>query len=161
MSEVLLILHVVGAVFIVGPMAILPMTGMRAVRAGQPGPIRTLASSTSIFAWLSVVVVLLGFARLGTDTRHPTPVTAPWVLISIIAWLVAAVLTLFVVVPALRRAAADLSGTGAGSAGAESTAASPAGSTAASAPRYPQIAAASGIASLLLLVVVVMMVWRP
>jgi len=40
MSELLEILHVAGAVFIVGPMVILPMFALRALRARTAGPCR-------------------------------------------------------------------------------------------------------------------------
>jgi hypothetical protein len=60
----------------------------------------------------------------------------------VIAYLVALGLTLFVVAPAMRAAAADArSGRASGS--------------------YAKIAAPSGVSSLLLAVVVVLMVWKP
>jgi hypothetical protein len=64
------------------------------------------------------------------------------VLWSVIAYLVALGLTLFVVVPAMRAAAGD----------ARSGRAS---------VSYTKIAAPSGVSSLLLAVVVVLMVWKP
>jgi len=76
-------LHVVGAVFIVGPMAILPMTGMRAILAGRGGQVAVLARSTFVFSLLSLLVVVLGFGILGVTT-HDTKVTTPWVLSSLI-----------------------------------------------------------------------------
>ena len=39
METLFAVLHVVSAVFIVGPMAILPMTAMRALRAGNAGQV--------------------------------------------------------------------------------------------------------------------------
>lgn len=50
MDTLISILHVVGAVFIVVPMAILPMTAMRAVRAGKGAQVAVLAKSTTIFS---------------------------------------------------------------------------------------------------------------
>ncbi|WP_207456339.1 DUF2269 family protein [Herbiconiux sp. SYSU D00978] len=142
MSELINVLHVVGAVFIVGPMAILPMTAMRAIRAGEAGQVGLLAKSTSIFSWLSVVVALLGFALVGlAPDEFDLSVTTPWVLWSIILYAIAAGLNLFLVVPTLQRAAEDLRNGGAS--------------------RYPAIAAGSGVVSLLLVAVVVLMVWKP
>jgi len=83
MEAILSALHVVGAVFIVGPMAILPMTAMRAVRAGQGAQVAVLARSTFVFTLLSLVVALLGFGVVGVST-HGTTISTPWVLISII-----------------------------------------------------------------------------
>lgn len=141
------VLHVVLAVFIVGPMAILPMTAMRSIRAGEGGQVATLAKSTFIFSLLSILVVILGFGLLGMST-YGTSVTDGWVMTSIIAWLIAILLNLLVVVPAMRKAAAALQPAGNADATAQSK-------------RYPQIAAFSGISTLLLVLVVVMMVWKP
>ena len=52
-------LHVVAAVFVVGPMAILPMTAMRAIRAGQGQQVDVLARSTFVFSLLSLMVVVV------------------------------------------------------------------------------------------------------
>ena len=142
METLFAVLHVVTAVFIVGPMAILPMTAMRAVRAGDARQVETLAKSTNLLSLLSLLVVLFGFGVMGlADKKYDLSVTTPWILWSIILYVVALGLTLFVVVPAMRRAGEALrDGT---------------------ASRYPQIAAGSGVASLLLLAVVVLMVWKP
>lgn len=149
------VLHVVSAVFIVGPMAILPMTAMRAVRAGNASQVNTLAKSTNIFALLSLLTVVFGFGVMGmSDPKYKLSVTTPWILWAIIAYVIALALTLFVVVPTMRKAADAL----------ETQAASASGASAAAAAepsRYPAIAAGSGVASLLLVLVVVLMVWKP
>ena len=164
METLLAVLHVVSAVFIVGPMAILPMTAMRAVRAGNASQVSTLAKSTNLLSLLSILVVFFGFGVMGlADKKYELSVTTPWILWSIIAYVIALGLTLFVVVPAMRRAAEALDARVA----AGSPAATPAGETPAdesadlSSRGYPAIAAGSGVASLLLVVVVVLMVWKP
>ncbi|WP_394768937.1 DUF2269 family protein [Lacisediminihabitans sp.] len=152
METLVNVLHVVGAVFIVGPMAILPMSAMRAIRARNASQVGLLAKSTNLFSLLSLLVVVLGFALMGmTDPKEKLSMTTPWILISLILYVIAIVLSLALVVPTLRRAAADL----------ESAGATPAAATAVAAPRYPAIAAGSGIVSLLLVAVVVLMVWQP
>jgi uncharacterized membrane protein len=149
METVMSILHVVGAVFIVGPMAILPMSAMRAVRAGNAGQVATLAKSTNLFSWLSLLVVIFGFGVTGmADEKYDLSFTTPWILWSIILYVIALALTLFLVVPTMRKAADAL----------EST---PGTDAAAGRASYPAIAAGSGIASLLLVAVVVLMVWKP
>ena len=151
MDTLFSVLHVVGAVFIVGPMAILPMSAMRAIRAGNGAQVATLAKSTRIFSLLSLIVFVLGFALVGiADPKYNLSVTTPWVLASIILYVVAIVVSLAVVVPAMNRAAA----------GTETTAvAGEAGATVKSG--YAAISAGSGIVSLLLVAVVVLMVWKP
>lgn len=148
------ILHVVLAVFLIGPMAILPMTAMRALRAGQHGQVVSLAKSTRIFTLLSLLVVIFGFGLQGI---YSIPLTTPWILISIIAYVVALLLNLVLVVPAMRKA---------GAAAVPAAANTRAGDTAHNAPagearRYPQIAAGSGVVTLLLVLVTVLMVWKP
>jgi len=138
METIIAILHVVGGVFIVGPMAILPMSAMRAARAGNTEQVGSLATSTTVFTYLSLIVFVLGFGLVGVaDPKYDLSITTPWVLASIVLYLIAFALNLFVVIPALRRAAR--------SGGAGRTA----------------ITAGSGAVALLLVVVVVLMVWKP
>jgi uncharacterized membrane protein len=161
------VLHVVTAVFIVGPMAILPMTAMRAVRAGNASQVKTLAKSTNLFALLSLATVVFGFGVMGmSDPKYKLSVTTPWILWSIVAYIIALGLTLFLVVPAMRRAADAIETLPAVSAAAPGAAAAPAAAVAPAAAGlesrgYPAIAAGSGVASLLLVLVVVLMVWKP
>lgn len=142
MDTVFAILHVVSAVFIVGPMAILPMTAMRAVRAGNAAQVDVLAKSTNFMSLLSLVVVFFGFGLLGfAGSQYGTTILTPWVLWSIILYAIALVVNLFLVVPTMRRAADAIRGD--------------------TVTAYPAIAAGSGVASLLLVAVVVLMVWKP
>jgi uncharacterized membrane protein len=143
-STLLNILHVVGAVFLVGPMAILPMTGLRALRSGDADQVSTLARSTFVFSLLSLLVVVFGFGAMSlADERFDLSITTPWILWSLILYAVALVLNLLVVVPAMRAAAEGLERGDLGRGG------------------YGRIAGASGIATLLLVAVVVLMVWKP
>lgn len=157
MDTLFAVLHVVGAVFIIGPMAILPMTAMRAVRAGNAAQVGTLAKSTNLFALLSLIVFVLGFALVGmADPKYHLSVGTPWVLWSVILYVVALGLTLFLVVPTMRRASEALEAPVAAAADGSADAA-----VAFPKAGYPAIAAGSGIASLLLVAVVVLMVWKP
>jgi len=141
MDTVLSILHVASAVFIVGPMAILPMTGLRALRSGSGAQVRTLAKSTTIFTWLSLLTVVFGF---GISGMWKISFLTPWILWSVILYVIAFLLTLFVI-GQMHKAAAEIDGASAGT--------KPSG--------YGAIAASSGIAALLLVAVVVLMIWRP
>ncbi len=142
METLLSILHVVGAVFLVGPMAILPMTALRALRAGERGQVATLARSTFVFSLLSILVAVFGFGVMGlADERFDLSIMTPWILISIVLYGIALVLNLLVVVPSMRTAADAASSDYRGA--------------------YGRVAATSGVVSLLLLAVVVLMVWKP
>jgi uncharacterized membrane protein len=125
-------------------MAILPMSGLRALRADDGRQVSTLARSTYVFSLLSLLVVVFGFGAMSlADDRFNLSITTPWILISLILYAIALLLNLFLVVPAMRSAAEGLlEGRGAGSG-------------------YGRIAAGSGIVALLLVAVVVLMVWKP
>lgn len=152
MTTVLNVLHIVGAVFIIGPMAVLPMSAMRSLRAGSASEVVVLTKSTQLFSFLSLVVAFFGFGALGmSDPEDHFSFTSPWILISVILYAVAVLLSLFVVVPAMRRAAAQM---GASSSSADATAKG-------SDTGYTAVAASSGAVSFLLVVVVVLMVWKP
>lgn len=147
METVLNVLHVVTAVFLIGPMAILPMSALSALRAGHDAQVASLARSTAIFSWASLVVAVLGFGVLGvSDPKYDLSITTPWVLGSLLLYLVALLVSLAVVVPALRRA---------GPVHTDS------GDSAPTDGGYGRIAASSGVVSLLLTAVVVLMVWKP
>jgi uncharacterized membrane protein len=168
METVLNVLHVVAAVFIVGPMAILPMTGLRAIRAGEGGQVATLAKSARVFTLLSLVVVFFGFGVMGmAEKKDNLSFATPWILISIILYVIALVISLTLVVPGLRAAADRLQVTAAAAprnAGAPGHAAADLAGKEPGSERgkeYGRIAAGSGLVTLLLLVVVILMVWRP
>jgi len=153
MGEIINILHVVGAVFIVGPMAILPMTAMRSVRAGNAAQVATLAKSTYLFSLLSVLVVIFGFGALSMAKKDDNySFGSTWILLSIVFYVVAIAISLFVVVPALRSASEAL----------EEAPAPVEGTAAVAKPSgYAKIAAGSGIVAILLVAVTVLMVWKP
>ena len=103
MATLMNILHVVTAVFIVGPMAVLPMTGMRAIRAGNAGQVLTLAKSTFVLSLASLAVVIFGFGAMATGpARFNLSITTPWILISIVLYVIALIVSLAVVVPIMR-----------------------------------------------------------
>ncbi len=149
------VLHVAGAVFLVGPMALLPMTGLRAVRNGDANGVLALARSTSIYSLLSLLVVIFGFGAMGTSS-YDISFGEVWIWLSLLLWLVALGINFGVVVPRLRQAAAGLRQAAQVSAPAEGAAVSER-----AAADYPRLAMSSGVVSLLLLAVVVLMVVKP
>jgi len=144
----MIVLHVVGSVFIVGPMAILPMSAMRGLRAGNASHLATQAKSTYLVSLLSLIVAVVGFGVMGTG-RPDLTLTTPWILASVSLYAVALLLNLFLVVPAMRRASAQL------------IVSSSSPSTRGLNHGYAAVAAGSGVVSLLLVVVVVLMVLQP
>jgi uncharacterized membrane protein len=147
MHTALDVLHVLAAVFLIGPMATIPMGAMRAVRRGDGVAARTAAKSTTIFSLASLLVIIFGFGLLGvTDEKYNLSVATTWILISIILYAVALALNLLAVVPALRSAGEHL----------QATDAAPLRSS-----DYQRIAMSSGVVTVLLLAVVVLMVVKP
>lgn len=138
METALSVLHVLTAVFLVGPMAILPMVAMRDLRTGNGTQAATLGRSTNVFSLASLLVIVFGFGLIGVSD-YDLSVTTPWILASLIVYVLALALTLAVVVPALRGAAE--------ASDRESI--------------YKRVAMSSGIATLLLIAAVVLMVWKP
>lgn len=161
MDTVMNVLHVVAAVFLVGPMAILPMTALRSLRARDSGQAASLAKSVNLYTLLSLIVVVFGFGAMSmADKKYDLSVTTPWILISIILYIVALVLNLAVVVPALRQAAEEFAGAGP----AVAPGVNQAGAAAAvgvKSKMYPRVAMGSGLSALLLVAVVVLMVAKP
>lgn len=133
------ILHVATAVFIIGPIAIMPMTGLRALRTGDSARATASAKSLRLLTYLSLLVVVTGFGVMGmADPKYDLSITTPWVLGSLILYVIAAALTLAIVVPAYLRPERR---------GPKQ--------------RYTRVAVSSGIAAISLVAVVVLMVWKP
>lgn len=148
-------LHVILAVFIIGPMALLPHTGLRALRVHDAKQVRGLARSVLIFGWLSLIVFVLGFGAVGEADASPRGQSvsfgALWIWLSILLYAAAFVLSVFVVAPNLRRGAEEIEG-----------AAAPAeGEKAARPAAYSAVAATAGVTTILLVVVVILMAFRP
>lgn len=133
------ILHVASAVFIIGPVSILPMASLRYLRAGDTTRTAASAKRIRLLSWLSLLVVITGFGAMSlADPQYKLSITTPWVLWSLVLYAVALILTLAVVVRTFERAA-EHSGRSI----------------------YSRAAASSGIATLSLVGVVVLMVWKP
>ena len=141
--ELFAILHIALAVFVIGPMAILPHTGLAALRQGNVGAVRAIERSTTIFAFVSLVVFMLGFAALGVAPKSEGwSFSDPWITWSMLLSVVALGLTLFVSLPNFRKGVERLE------AGDSNTG-------------YGSLAASNGIITLLLITVVVLMSWKP
>lgn len=147
MYTVMLVLHVVTAVFLVGPMAVIPMNAMRSLRAANAEAVLSAARSTMIFSLGSLLVFILGFGLVGVAPKEwGLSIGTPWLLISIVLYAVAAALNLLAVVPALRSAGEHLQDPEPGPVRGND---------------YRRIAVVSGVVSLLLIAVTVLMVTRP
>lgn len=136
MDTVFNILHVATAVFLIGPIAILPLTSLRSLQAGDSKTTAATARTLRLFSYLSLLVIVTGFAIMGmADPAYNLSITTPWVLASLVLYAGATLLILTVVVRSFQRP------TGANS--------------------YVRALTGSVVSSLALMAVVVLMVWKP
>jgi uncharacterized membrane protein len=139
MRTFLLTLHVVSAIFVVGPLVFAANRVAGALRSRDgSGLLPMFARIVPLYGALSVVVALLGFSLV--RPKWGNELSDGWLLGSVALYVVGTALVLGVLTPLLR---------GAVRAG---------GSTAGLAPRA---AAAGGLASLCYVAVAVLMVWQP
>ncbi|MCW2503737.1 MAG: conjugal transfer protein TrbL [Actinomycetia bacterium] len=179
----LLTLHVLAAVFLAGPLVIAPMTGLRALRAGDERGVRDSVRTSWLFGLLSLVIAGLGLLVVPTRPKEYGFGT-PWVIISTTLYILVVAGVLLVLVPALRSAAKLLTPEPRIAVQPDTTAEPGPGDTATFASaadtsvlippseRDPEIrakldalrgriAATSGIVSVLVLVIAVLMVTKP
>jgi uncharacterized membrane protein len=138
-DAILEILHLIAAVVFVSPMLVYPFVGVAALRAGNAAGAASAARSTRLMGLLALSVVVFGsLAVAGADPDRLTFVT-PWLLVSLIAYLLSVAIAVGVVAPALFAGghAPDRAG-----------------------PRAIALAGAIAV-GVLTLVVTVLMVWRP
>jgi uncharacterized membrane protein len=106
MVKLFLALHVLFAIFLIGPLAMIPMTALRSIRGRDARQLHGAARQTMIYGLASILVFLLGFAVVGTEpSNHKISLGAPWLTISMTLYVIALVLVLVVLVPSLRKAA--------------------------------------------------------
>jgi uncharacterized membrane protein len=132
----LLVVHVVLAIFVIGPLVAAANQAARALRADDGRGLAVLSRTVTIYGWGSLLVAVFGFGLVRDDVSF----SDGWLIGSIVLFVVAAVLVLGLLGPLLRRAVA----TG--------------GDTAGLASRAAMI---GGIASLCYVLIAILMVWRP
>lgn len=70
------ILHVVSAVFIIGPIAIMPMAALRSLRHGDNERSIKTGKSVRLLSYLSLIVVVTGFGVMGmADPKYDLTIT--------------------------------------------------------------------------------------
>jgi uncharacterized membrane protein len=108
---VVLTLHIITAVFVIGPLAVATMTAPRLVRGGQEtlAALRGTLRATRSYSVASIVVAGLGFSIV---TKGPfgvgRSVTDFWIIASVVLWAVAVLLSFFVVAGSIKRAIGEI-----------------------------------------------------
>jgi fucose 4-O-acetylase-like acetyltransferase len=156
----LLALHLVLAVFVIGPLVWAATTAGRGVRKGDGAATASSARILRIYAYVSVLVVAVGFGLMSQKDkpsglrRYADYAPAPksqriadfgdtWIWLSLVLWALAVALVLLVIVPTLDRATKLI-------AAEESVVTLTA-----------RVAAAGGVVGLLFVAIVVLMAYKP
>jgi hypothetical protein len=109
MFKILLALHLLFAVFAVGPLVHAATTAARGVRKGDGAATAYSARMLKIYSYASVLVTIVGFGLMsakapGNPKQHVAEFSDVWIWLSVLLWLAAVALVLAVIVPALERA---------------------------------------------------------
>lgn len=134
-------LHVVAAIFLLGPLVFAISATPRAIRSGGADTLRFLVATTRVYAYGSVLVLLLGAGAV--QKKYDESFGQTWIWASIVMFVVALGLITGVVLPAQKKAVALLDD----------------GESAND--QLPSIGAAAGIAAVLFAATVFLMIYQP
>lgn len=148
MFKILFALHLLTAIFAIGPLAHAATTAARGLRTADAGATASAARTVTIYSYVSVLVVLFGFGLMSAEAPwNPDEKVAefsePFIWLSTLLWLVAVGLALGVIAPALQQATTRI---GAGEKVDHLTA---------------RVAASGGIVALIFTGIVFLMVYKP
>jgi hypothetical protein len=141
----LLAIHLLFAIFAIGPLAHAATTAARGIRKSDPVATAASARMLRIYSYTSLLVVVAGAALMSVKRNGETvgEFSDLWIWLSLVLWLVSVALVLAFVVPALTRVTREL------------------GEGAAVSTMTGRVAAVGGIVGVLLAVIVFLMVYRP
>jgi hypothetical protein len=102
-------LHLLFAIFAIGPLVHAATTAGRGVRTGDGAATASSARMLKIYSYASVLVVLAGMALMSMDdpddkTRKIGEFSQTWIWLSVVLWFVAIAIVLAVIVPILNKA---------------------------------------------------------
>ena len=148
MFKLLLFLHLLAAVFAIGPLVGAASAAARALRTSDAAAATSAARTVKIYSYASVVVVVLGFGLMsatepGSSSDHVADFGETWIWLSLVLWVAAVAVALRGLEPALRQAATTIAQ---GSPVATMTG---------------RVAAFGGATALLYAVIVALMVYQP
>lgn len=148
MFKFLLALHLLFAIFAIGPLVQAATTAGRAVRKADAAAAAASVRMLKIYAYTSVLVVVAGMALMSADSpvhkgAKVGQIGDLWIWLSLVLWLLGVALVLAVLVPSLTKVGVLI--------GAQQPAS---GLTA-------RVAATGGIVGVIFTVIVFLMVYRP
>ncbi|HWC23235.1 MAG TPA: hypothetical protein VG502_13130 [Flexivirga sp.] len=171
MLKLLLLLHLLTAIFAIGPLVHAVTTASRGLRQADAAAIASSARMAKIYSMVSVLVVIFGFGLMSQKRRGKElgSFGDTWIWLSVLLWVVAVALTFVAIVPALEKAAEQLRSAG-GSSSDPSGLSSPeersGGGRIETAPinlkaQTARVAASGGVVGIIFAVIVGLMVYRP
>ena len=147
MFKILFALHLLTAIFAIGPLVHAATTASRGLRTADAGATAAAARTVTVYSYVSLAVVFFGFGVMSMDNPYGPGKVAEfseaWIWLSALLWLVAVGLALGVVAPALQQATTRI---GAGEA-VDSM--------------VGKVAASGGIVALIFAGIVFLMVYKP
>lgn len=157
MLKLLLLLHLLTAIFAIGPLAHAVTTASRGLRLADPAALRASSRMAKIYSAGSVLVIIFGMGLMSQKRRGKELASFgdTWIWLSLVLWIVGVAITLLVVTPSLDKAAETLQPAGAAAEDAKDV------GTAAISSYTARVAASGGIVGLIFAVIVVLMVYRP
>ncbi|GIG58417.1 hypothetical protein Lfu02_27890 [Longispora fulva] len=102
MGTFLRLLHVLSAILIIGPLAVIPLHGLRGLRDRDVVTVREAGKAATRLGFASILVAVLG-GILAKYLKYRTG--TPWIVIAATLYIVLVVIVLFWTAPALRKAA--------------------------------------------------------
>jgi hypothetical protein len=148
MQDIMTALHVLFAIFTIGPLVHAATTAARGVRTGDGTATASSSRLLKIYSYASVGVVIFGFGLMSADSKYRpgtnvAEFSEAWLWVSTLLWVVAIALVLAVLVPTLDRATQSI--------GAQQSVVALTG----------RVAAVGGVVAVIFAVVVFLMVYRP
>lgn len=148
MYKLLLFLHLLVAIFAIGPLVGAATTASRALRTPDAAAATSAARTIRIYSYASVLVVILGMGLMSQNDpdhkgQHVADFGDTWILLSVVFWACSIAVALGGLVPALQSAAKTI-----GEGGSVTT-------------LTGRVAAFGGATALLYAAIVVLMVYQP
>jgi uncharacterized membrane protein len=146
--KLLLFLHLLAAIFAVGPLVGAATTASRALRRPDADAARSAARTIRLYSLVSIVVVIIGMGLMsqkesGDSSAEVAKIGDTWIWLSLLLWACAMAVALGLLAPSLARAAAEIGGGGTASG------------------MVSRVAAAGGVIGLIYAAIVLLMVYQP
>ena len=164
MLKLMLLLHLLTAIFAIGPLAHAVTTASRGLRHADPAALRASSRTAKVYAAASVLVVIFGMGLMSQKRRGEElgSIGEIWIWLSLVLWAIGVAITVLVVTPSLDKAADAGSDASRSSSPEERSGGGRIETSATAVSSYTgRVAASGGVVALIFVVIVVLMVYRP